>query len=191
MELEISSRVNEERIADLEMLLISNDGASARRKQKAVRRIALSLVQCVRLKRRRAGAGAKRKMSEEEEILLSECIEERASIHGRHSEGVLFYGKRLKQKDLLSIVNYKRLKMGKDVLKSAKTVLNRGHPRNKRSLQAKCHYVGKWLFYSRAPPKQEWMTGYTQDISSKHINCSRWMPGVHPKNGSTPLFVYI
>ena len=34
MELEISSRVNEERIADLEMLLISNDGASARRKQK-------------------------------------------------------------------------------------------------------------------------------------------------------------
>ena len=153
MELEISSRVNEERIADLEMLLISNDGASARRKQKAVRRIALSLVQCVRLKRRRAGAGAKRKMSEEEEIFLSECIEERASIHGRHSEGVLFYGKRLKQKDLLSIVNYKRLKMGKDVLKSAKTVLNRGRPRNKRSLQAKCHNVGKWLFCSRAPPK--------------------------------------
>ena len=143
MELEISSRVNEERIADLEMLLISNDGASARRKQKAVRRIALSLVQCVRLKRRRAGAGAKRKMSEEEEIFLSECIEERASIHGRRSEGVLFYGKRLKQKDLLSIVNYKRLKMGKDVLKSAKTVLNRGRPRNKRSLQAKCHNVGK------------------------------------------------
>ena len=58
-------------------------------------------------------------MSEEEEIFLSECIEERASIHGRRSERVLFYGKRLKQKDLLSIVNYKRLKMGKDVLKSA------------------------------------------------------------------------
>ena len=36
LELEISSRVNEERIADLEMLLISNDGASTRRKQKAV-----------------------------------------------------------------------------------------------------------------------------------------------------------
>ena len=116
MELEISSRVSEEKIADLETLLISNDGASARRKQKAVRRITLSLVQCVRLKRRRAGTGAKRKMSEEEEIFLSECIEERASIHGRCSEGVLFYGKRLKQKDLLSILNYKRLKMGKDVL---------------------------------------------------------------------------
>ena len=115
MELEISSRVNEERIADLETLLISNYGASARRKQEAVRRIALSLVQCVRVKRRRAGAGAKRKMSEKEEIFLSECIEERASIHGRRTEGVLFYGKRLKQKDLLSIVNYKRLKMGKDI----------------------------------------------------------------------------
>ena len=47
----------------------------------------------VRLKRRRAGAGAKKKMSEGEEIFLSECIEERASIHGRRSEGALFYGK--------------------------------------------------------------------------------------------------
>ena len=121
--------------------MISNDGASARRKQKAVRRITLSLVQCVRLKRRRAGVGVERKMSEEEEIFLSECIEVRASINGRFSEGVLFYGKRLKQKDLLSIVNYKHLKMGKDVLKSVKTVLNRGHPRHIRSLQAKCHNV--------------------------------------------------
>ena len=92
-------------------------------------------------------------MSEEEEIFLSECIEVRASIHGRCSEGVLFYGKRLKQNSLLSTVNYKHLKMGKDVLKSVKTVLNRGHPKNKRSLQAKCHNVGKWLFCSRALPK--------------------------------------
>ena len=52
------------------------------------------------------------------------------------------YGKRLKQKDLLSIVNCKHLKMGKNILKSAKTVPNRGHPRNKKKFTSKMSESG-------------------------------------------------
>ena len=155
-ELQQMIEVCDERTASLKNLLLGTDNESINnRRNKSVRRIALSLTEKWRMKRRRPGAGAKRKMTEEEEQFVAECIEEKASIHGRRSEGVLFYNKRIKQKDLLSLVNCKRMKMGKTLLKSATTVLNGARPRNKRTLQAKRHSVGKWLFCSKAPPKTD------------------------------------
>ena len=150
-ELKIMQEVYQYRIEDLEILLDSGEVKFEKKRKAAAKRIALSLIERCRLKKRNAGAGAKVKMGEEEEQFLAECLEERASIHDRRSEGILFYGKQIKQKDLLSIVNYKRLKMGRSVLKSAITVVNRARPRNKRSIQAQ-HHIGKSLFCSRTPP---------------------------------------
>ena len=66
--------------------------------------------------------------------------------HGRRHDMVLYYHKRVKRDDLLNIANYNLLERGKQMIKSATTVYNRGKPKRMRSLQANKHIGNLELF---------------------------------------------
>jgi hypothetical protein len=66
----------------------------------------------------------------------------------------MFTNRRVKKRDLMSIANYRLLRKGKKMIKSATTAWNRSRPKNKRSHQAKLH-IGKGLFCTKKPPKAE------------------------------------
>ena len=82
------------------------------------------------------------------------CIEDKATIHGRRHESVLYMHHRVKCRDLLNIANYRQLKQGKRLLKSVSSITTRARATNKRSQQAK-HHLGKGLWCSKKPPKTE------------------------------------
>ena len=82
------------------------------------------------------------------------CIEDKATIHGRRHESVLYTHHRVKCRDLLNITNYRRFKQGKRLLKSVSSITTRAGATNKRSRQAKRH-LGKGLWCSKKPPKTE------------------------------------
>ena len=63
-----------DRVSVIEMLMYSGDVNHARRRNTAVKRIALSLIEKSRMKKRKSGAGARRQMGEEEEQFLAECL---------------------------------------------------------------------------------------------------------------------
>jgi hypothetical protein len=108
-----------------------------------------------RYKRRKlTNQGAPRKINDEEEEFLAKCIEDKATYHGRRHDLVMYTNRRVKSRDLLNIANYRLLKSGKKMIKSATTVYNRCKPKNKRSIQAKKH-IGKGLMCFKKPPKAE------------------------------------
>ena len=82
------------------------------------------------------------------------CIEDKATIHGRRHESVLYTHHRVKCRDLLNIANYRRFKQGKRLLKSVSSITTRARATNKSSRQAKRH-LGKGLWCSKKPPKTE------------------------------------
>lgn len=125
-----------------------------KRFNQAVRRTARRLVPEQRLTRRSLGAGRKRELDSEDEEWLLKCIEDKATIHGRRHESVLYTHHRVKTRDLLNIANYRRYKQGKRLLRSVSSVATRAGPTNKRSQQAKRH-IGKGLWCSKKPPKTE------------------------------------
>ena len=87
--------------------------------------------------------GPKPKLDEEDEDFIAKAIEDKSSYHGRRHDTVLYTGRRVKKKNLLSIANYRLAQRGKKLIQSATTVYNRARPRNKRSIMAKAYSVGK------------------------------------------------
>lgn len=120
--------------------------------------------------------GAPRKISDEEEEFLAKCIEDKATYHGRRHDLVMYTNRRVKSRDLLNIANYRLLKSGKRMIKSATTVYNRCKPKNRRSLQAKKH-IGKGLMCFKKPPKAE-------DKDNENTHYQR----AHVKNVKMALF---
>ena len=74
-----------------------------KRFNQAVRRTARRLVPQQRLTRRSLGAGRKRELDSEDEEWLLKCIEDKATIHGRRHESVLYTHQRVKTRDRLNI----------------------------------------------------------------------------------------
>lgn len=117
-------------------------------------RIADNLLEENRIKRRKLGQGAYRKVDSDDEEFLVKCIEDKATSHGRRHDSVLYLNHRVKAKDLKNTVNHFKEKHGKKLIRSNTTIYNRSRPRNKRSIQAKRH-IGKGLFCAKKPSKTE------------------------------------
>lgn len=103
---------------------------------------------------RKKSTGRPQSLDEQDEKFVLECIENKATAHGRRHDPVLYLNHRVKKKDFLKLVNYNRLRRGLKRLKSATSVYNRARPRNVKSIQAKNH-LGMGLFCSKKPPKLE------------------------------------
>jgi hypothetical protein len=101
---------------------------------------------------RKKSTGRPQSIDEDNERFVLECIENKATAHGRRHDPVLYLNHRVKKRDFLKLVNYNRARRGLKRLKSATTVYNRASPRNVRSIQAKNH-LGMVLFCSKKPPK--------------------------------------
>ena len=101
---------------------------------------------------RKQSTGRPQSLDEGDERFVLECIENKATAHGRRHDPVLYLNHRVKKRDFLKLVNYNRARRGLKRLKSATTVYNRARPRNIRSIQAKNH-LGMGLFCSKKPPK--------------------------------------
>ncbi len=107
-----------------------------------------------RLKKRCLGSGRKRKLDDDAEDFIVQCIEDKGfgAAHGRCHDSVIYSGKRMKYDDLLHLVNQFQESNNKDCIKSSSTIQLLSKPKNKRSRQAKKHH-GRALFCTRKPPK--------------------------------------
>ena len=115
-------------------------------------------------------------MDEVDERCIMQCIEEKATAHGRRHDPVMHLNHRVKNKDFLKLANKSRLSRGLKPIKSATTAFNRACPRNKRSIQAKRH-GGLGLFCSKKPPKlqdNENILPHHQRAFKKGILMKRW-----------------
>ena len=128
-----------ESLKNQQNILDCKDNHSKQKFNAAVKRRAVHIINEKRVKKRNLGAGAKRKLDESDEELTAKAIEQKTTVHGRRHDMVLYYHKRVKRDDLLSIANYHRMEQGKKLIKSATTVYNRAKPKRMRSLQAKRH----------------------------------------------------
>ena len=128
-----------ESFKSLQDILECKDTYSKQKFNAAARRRANNLVNENRLRNRKPGAGAKRKLDDVDEELIAKAIEQKTTVHGRRHDMVMYYHKRVKRDDLLSIANYHLLERGKQMIKSATTVYNRSKPRRMRSKQASRH----------------------------------------------------
>lgn len=137
-----------------ESLQNQNTASSRKLFTQARKRLATSLIEENRLKRRKQSCGAPALLDSDDEESIAKAIEEKSTAHGRRHDMVLYTNHRVKKKDFLSLANYFRLKRGKKLIKSATTVLNRARPRNVCSIAARAH-KGKWLFCAKKPPKTE------------------------------------
>ena len=91
-------------------------------------------------------------MNDDKEGYLLTCIEEMSTAHGRRHDTVLYMNHRVKERDMLKIVNYRRAEKGLRPLQSISTILARGKAKRARSIQAKRH-KGRSLFCCKKPPK--------------------------------------
>lgn len=172
-ELEEKMNVLKQKKADNESLLM--DPVHEKKRTKAMKRIKLAILEENRVKRRHKGAGPHPKLLGDDEDFISQCIEDHAAVDGRRKEGVLYYARRLKKKDLLTITNYHLLQSGRAAIKSATTITNRARPKNIRSIQAKRNHRGKWLFCSKKPPK----TALCEKIHTRHQRQARKLAKYH------------
>jgi len=132
------------------------------------KRLASSLIEENRVKKRKRSCGAPSLLDSEDEEAIAKAIEDKSTAHGRRHDIVLYTNHRVKKKDFLSLANYFRLKQGKKLIKSATTVLNRARPRNVRSIAARSH-KGKWLFCAKKPPKTENVENVCTKHQRKHV----------------------
>lgn len=102
------------------------------------KRLASSLIEENRVKRRKQSCGAPSLLDSDDEESIAKAFEDKSTAHGRRHDMVLYTNHRVKKKEFLSLANYFRLKQGKKLIKSATTVLNRARPRNVRSIAANC-----------------------------------------------------
>ncbi len=139
-----------------------------------------------RIGMRKASTGRPKALDEEDEKFILECIENKATAHGRRHDPVLYMNHRVKKRDFLKLANYSRHSRGLKPIKSATTVYNRAQPRNRRSIQAQKH-LGLGLFCSKKPPKLQendnLLTHY-QRVFKKGI----LMKQCHESNGDGLLY---
>ena len=143
-----------EKLNDVGSQLSSEDTSAKEKTRRAAKRRAESLLNESRIKRRKLGAGRPGEIDEDEERFLLKAIEDMSPAHGRRHDTVMYLHHRVKAKDMLKIVNYRRATKGKRPLKAVSTVLARGKPKRKHSIQAKRH-LGQSLFCCKKPPKTE------------------------------------
>ena len=108
-----------ENLKSLQDILECKDKYSEQKFNAAARRRAQNLVNENRLRNRKAGAGAKRKLDDIDEELIAKAIEQKTTVHGRRHDMVLYYHKRVKRDDSLNIANYNLVERGKQMIKSA------------------------------------------------------------------------
>lgn len=161
----------EDRKEGIQKDLQQSDPQSLRRLQQRKRRLAKTLIDKNRVKRRKLGAGAKKSLDTEDEEFIARSIEETSTAHGRRHDTVLYSHHHVKKCHFLSLANYNLHRRGKKLIKSATTVLNRSRPKNINSRAAKAHR-GKSLFCSKKPPKTETELGLATHHQRAHIrNC--------------------
>ena len=120
----------------------------------AAKRVADSLLEQNRVKRRRVAAGRPMEMGEDEEQFPLKSIEEMSTAHGRRHDTVLYMNHKVKARDMLKIVNCQREEKNLKPLRSLSTVLSRGKAKRATSIKAKRH-KGRSLFCCKKPPKTE------------------------------------
>ena len=143
-----------EKLNDVGSQLSSEDTSANEKTRRAAKRRAESLLNESRIKRRKLGAGRPGEIDEDEERFLLKAIEDMSTAHGRRHDTVMYLHHRVKAKDMLKIVNYRRATKWKRPLKAVSTVLARGTPKRIHSIQAK-RPLGQSLFCCKKPPKTE------------------------------------
>ncbi|CAC5408328.1 unnamed protein product [Mytilus coruscus] len=144
----------DKRLNDKKEILSSEQPKYRQRYQQTVKRTANSLMDENRIKKRNLGAGAPEKIDSEDEEFLLNCIEEKATAHGRRHDAVLYLNKTVRKRDFKRIINFKRHQQGKKPIRSDTTAYNRARPSNVRHIQAKLH-KGRGLFCCKKPTKSE------------------------------------
>ena len=86
----------EERKVGIQKDLQQNDPQSIRRLQQRKRRLARTLIDENRVKRRKLGAGAKRSLDTDDEEFIARSIEETSTAHGRGHDTILYSNHRVK-----------------------------------------------------------------------------------------------
>ena len=89
-DLEESLRHLEDRKEEVNRLVRKEDKSSAKKVRYAAKRVADSLLEQNRVKRRRLGAGRPMEMGEDKEQFLLQSIEEISAAHGRRHDTVLY-----------------------------------------------------------------------------------------------------
>lgn len=120
--------------------------------QKMIKRKKHQLIMARRIGLPRSRSGRPQMLDETDEQYILQCIESKATAHGRRHDNVMYMSHRVKKKDFLKLANNSRIARGLKPIKSSTTVFNRARARNKRSIQAKRH-LGLGLFCSKKPPK--------------------------------------
>ena len=145
----------QERVLDIDCMLSKKSTSHIQKFKQMQKRKASQIIEETRCKKRKlTNQGAPRKLDSDTEEFLAKAVEDKATYHGRRHDLVMYTNRRVKSRDLLNIANYRLLKQGKQMIKSATTVYNRCKPRNKRSYQASKH-IGKGLMCFQKPPKAE------------------------------------
>eukprot|EP00794_Sanderia_malayensis_P000902 gene902-205_t len=166
-----------EKASDIDSLL-SEKNASYKKRLNLMRKWeANQILEENRVKCRKLGnLGAPRKLDDEDETFLAMCIEDKSTYHGSRHDLVMYTNRRVKSRDLLKIANYRLLKAGKQMIKSATTVYNRCKPKIQRSKQAANH-IGKGLLCFKKLPQAE-------DKDNENTHYQR----AHVKNVKLALF---
>ena len=94
-----SLRHLEDRKEELNRLVRKEDKSSANKVRYAAKRVADSLLEQNRVKRRRLGAGRPMEMGEDEEQFLLQSIEEMSTAHGRRHDTVLYMNHKVKARE--------------------------------------------------------------------------------------------
>ena len=174
---EAAIQILKERIADVSRLIVPKNKNDSQRLQQMRKRKAVQLIKDNRIKRTKIGSqGAPRKIDDQDEEFLAECIEDKATYHGRRHNLVMYTNRQVKSRDLLNITNFRLLQKGKKLIKSATTVYNRCKPKSSCLIQASRH-IGKGLMCFKKPPKAE-------DNENENTHFQR----AHVKNVKMTLF---
>eukprot|EP00794_Sanderia_malayensis_P003753 gene3753-4275_t len=120
--------------------------------QKMIKRKKQQLIKDRRIGLPKTRSGRPQMLDETDEQYILQCIESKATAHGRRHDNVMYMHHRVKKKDFLKLANNSRIARGLTPIKSSTTVFNRARARSKRSIQAKRH-LGLGLFCSKKPPK--------------------------------------
>ena len=72
--------------------------------------------------------------------------EDKTTVHGRRHETVLYTHHRVKERDLLKLANYRRLKQGLPLIRAVSTVACRARPTRLHSVQSRRHVSIKNIF---------------------------------------------
>ena len=139
-ELRSKRELLQERLTDLIDVSRCETKISKQKFNQSVKRLSQKFIMENKLKGRKLGAGARRRLDDEE--FIARAVESKSTSHGRRHYAILYTGHRVKYRDLLSLANHSLYKKGKRLIRSASTVYNRGRPERINSVQAKKNTLG-------------------------------------------------